>query len=78
MIILDEEQKNNLRQDIKVLKKIDALIGKTSVVLEQLTSRVTDDHFSEILYDVHCQLFQEVERTEWILNNEVSEDEQRG
>tara|TARA_R100001443_G_scaffold45639_1_gene58584 strand:- start:591 stop:818 length:228 start_codon:yes stop_codon:yes gene_type:complete len=75
MIILDEEQKNNLRHDVKVLKKIDALIGKTAVVLEQLTSRAVDDHFTELLYDVHCQLLQEVERSEWLLDSEAQNGE---
>mgnify|MGYP003655066045 CR=1 FL=1 len=75
MIILDEQEKENLLHDVKVLKKIDALIGKTSVVLEQLTSRVVDGHFTELLYDVHCQLLQEVERTEWMLDNEAQDVE---
>jgi len=75
MIILDEEQKNNLHHDVQVLKKIDALIGKTAVVLEQLTSRAVDDHFTELLYDVHCQLLQEVERSEWLLDSEAQNGE---
>ena len=75
MIILDEQEKENLRNDIKVLKKIDAIIGKTAVVLEQLASRAVDDHFTEVLYDVHCQLLQEVERSEWLLDNEAHDGE---
>ncbi len=75
MIILDEQEKENLRNDIKVLKKIDAIIGKTAVVLEQLASRAVDDHFTEVLYDVHCQLLQEVERSEWLLDSEAQDGE---
>ncbi len=75
MIILDEQEKENLRNDIKVLKKIDAIIGKTAVVLEQLASRAVDDHFTEVLYDVHCQLLQEVERSEWLLDSEAHDGE---
>tara|TARA_R110002153_G_scaffold1580_18_gene8173 strand:+ start:761 stop:988 length:228 start_codon:yes stop_codon:yes gene_type:complete len=75
MIILDEQEKENLRDDIKVLYKIDALIGKTSVVLEQLTSRSVDDHFTELLYDVHCQLRQEIETTQWMLKQEAQNGE---
>ena len=75
MIILDEQEKENLRNDIKVLKKIDAIIGKTAVVLEQLASRTVDDHFTEVLYDVHCQLLQEVERSEWLLDSEAQNGE---